>query len=413
MKKIILSLSLINMLFAVVLEDASKINRTDPTSPDYILSFHNNIKESLKSCVDIKVANSVGSGVIISKDGYIITNYHVLKDSDFNNIKVFLNKIEHKATFIAGDDDFDLAVIKIDGDNFNAIKFADSNDLLVGDVVFAIGNPLNLKETVTKGIISGLHKNLGIANIENHIQIDAAIYHGNSGGALVNSKGDLIGINTQGALDEAGGYSAQGFAIPSNIVKYVALQLINNKNVKKPKFGFKVCDLDGLLKEAYDDKNGILVEDVEEDSPIYKAGLRRGDIIFKIDDKIINNTLDAKNYTMSKEIGSIINIEYERKGIKNKINFTIEAEKIESEKIFGLYLNSTKNQNGVLIKKIFPDSSFNNNMLAKEDIIFAIEDDEIKTIKDFKRVMKKYKNKNILKIWAERNNSPFISVIIK
>lgn len=229
-------------------------------------------------------SSSLGSGVIISKDGYIVTNNHVVEESDEIIVSLIDNSKEFKAKVVGLDPKTDLAVIKIDAKDLQAIVFADSSYLLEGDVVFAIGNPFGVGGSVTKGIVSALNKSgMGLNQYENFIQTDASINPGNSGGALVDSRGALVGINSA-ILSRSGGNNGIGFAIPSNMVETIAKTLIEDGRVDRGYMGVSIGDLTSDLKEVYTNKEGALVLGTEENGPAAKAGIVRGDLIIKIDD---------------------------------------------------------------------------------------------------------------------------------
>lgn len=238
-------------------------------------------------------STSTGSGVIVSKDGYIVTNNHVISGAE--NLTVVLNqqKKEYKAKIIGTDPSTDLALIKIEAKDLPAITMANSDNLLVGDWVVAVGNPFNLTSTVTAGIVSAKGRNINIVQnqfpIESFIQTDAAINPGNSGGALVNIAGELVGINTA-IQSNTGSYSGYGFAIPSNIVSKVVKDFIEYGEVKRAFAGLDIADITGEKAESLKlEKDAVIVADLLEDGPAQKAGIKAGDIITKIDGKPVGS----------------------------------------------------------------------------------------------------------------------------
>ncbi len=234
--------------------------------------------------------SSTGSGVIVRKDGYIITNLHVVKDA--STIEVVLNnkKKNFKAKLIGTDPSTDLALLKIDADNLPAIVITNSDDLQVGEWVVAVGNPFNLTSTVTAGIVSAKGRNINIVNnqfpIESFIQTDAAINPGNSGGALVNLNGELVGINTA-IFSKTGSNAGYGFAIPSNIVSKAVKDLIDFGEIQRGFTGLETSDIDEKSEAQNKITEGALVVMVTEDGPAQKGGLKPGDVILKIQDKPI------------------------------------------------------------------------------------------------------------------------------
>ncbi len=247
----------------------------------------------------------VGSGVIISADGYIVTNYHVvqgMRGREVDEILVRLNDgTEYVATLIGSDSKTDVAILKIEANaSLPAVTLADSDLLRVGDIVFAIGNPRDLGLTATQGIVSALERNrggqiLGAGSYENFIQTDAAINLGNSGGALVDAWGRLVGINTA-IVSSSGGSIGLGFAIPVNMVLNVASNLIKSGEVPRGMLGLFPDDLNREMADAFglESTRGALVNQVQENSPASRGGIRHGDIILKIDEREIDSAAELR-----------------------------------------------------------------------------------------------------------------------
>jgi serine protease Do len=239
-------------------------------------------------------STSTGSGVIISSDGYILTNHHVIQNAF--KIEVTLSKLKQsfEAEIIGTDPSTDLAVLKIQADNLPAAKFENSDRLEIGDWVLAIGNPFNLESTVTAGIVSARSRHLNIVRsqfpIESFIQTDAAINPGNSGGALVNLEGNIVGINTA-IVTRTGTYAGYGFAIPSNIAGKVAEDLIEFGMVQRAFLEADVSELDAstVRKLKNETASGVIVDHVIPDGNADKAGLKKGDIIIQVNDRWISN----------------------------------------------------------------------------------------------------------------------------
>jgi len=240
--------------------------------------------------------HGMGSGVVVSPDGTILTNSHVVKDAD--DIKVTLSdKRSYKAKVVGADPESDIAVIKIDGKDLPIAKFGDSDKLRVGDIVLAIGNPFGLNQTVTSGIVSAKGRtNVGIIDYEDFLQTDAAINPGNSGGPLVNIKGEVVGLNTAIA-SRSGGYQGIGFAIPANSAKLIMDSLVKEGKVRRGLLGVNIQDLDQTLAKSFgrEDQSGALVSQVIEGSPAEKAGIKAGDIILKFNDAPISGASQLKN----------------------------------------------------------------------------------------------------------------------
>ncbi len=266
----------------------------------------------------------LGSGVIVTSDGYIITNSHVIKDAD--EIKVTLtDKKEYAGKVIGSDPKTEIAVVKIEAKDLPTVSWGNSDSLQVGEVVLAVGNPYGLNQTVTMGIVSALGRaNVGIADYEDFIQTDAAINPGNSGGALVNIKGELVGINTA-IYTTSGGYQGIGFAIPSNMVKSIMESLIKTGKVVRGWLGVTIQKVTPELAKQFDLKEeaGALVGDIMENSPAEKAGLQRGDIILEYDGKKIEEPYILRNMVANNLPGEVHTALVLRDGKTRKIAITI------------------------------------------------------------------------------------------
>lgn len=359
-----------------------------------------------------RVERSLGSGVIISKDGYIVTNNHVINNADEVIVTLPNDKNEYKAKIIGKDPRTDLAVIKIDAKNLKYVKFADSNDLKEGDIVFAIGNPFGVGETVTQGIVSALNKSgIGINDYENFIQTDAAINPGNSGGALIDTRGALVGINTA-IISQSGGNVGIGFAIPSNMVKKIVTQLVDKGEVERGYLGVSIQDVNEKLKDFYGIQDGALILAIEPDSPAHKAGLKKGDLIIEVNDKKINNSADLKNEIGSFSPGDKISITYLRD--KKRYTTTVELTKflderssinrgLGSEAFEGLEVSELSNELrsrykipksviGVIITGVKEGSNAFEAGFNEGDVITQVEQNQITNIKDLKEAIRKYGN---------------------
>jgi len=372
-----------------------------------------------------RVQRSLGSGVIISEDGYIVTNNHVINDADEVTVTLPGSEKEYKAKIIGKDPLTDLAVIKIEAKNLKPIKLGDSSKLKTGDIVFAIGNPFAIGETVTQGIVSGLNRsNVGINTYENFIQTDAAINPGNSGGALVDSRGALVGINSA-IITRSGGNNGIGFAIPVNMMKDVVKKLVEKGKIERGYLGVIIEDLKGSLKEVYKHKYGAVIVDVAKDSAAEKAGLKRGDLIIEVDGERVDDANELKTVIGSYVPGKKVKIKYER---NKKVYTAIVKLKERPESItggnesefYGIGLkelddkirrmyNIPKDVEGVLITEVKPDSKADKAGFKRGDIIEAIEEIDIKNIEDFKKAINKYKGPK--RVYVIRNGYPLILVL--
>ena len=348
--------------------------------------------------------SGLGSGVIIdNKKGYIITNNHVIAKA--KDIKVRLHDgREFKASLVGADPASDIAVIKISPDNLKSLKFANSENLRVGDFVVAIGNPFGIGQTVTSGIVSALGRSgLGIEAYENFIQTDASINPGNSGGALVNLKGELVGINTAIIGSKGGSGSVGiGLAIPVNMALDVTQQLLKYGKVRRGYLGVSAQDLTSDLSKAFgiSTKRGAIITRVQEGSPAYVAGIRVGDVVVKINNQIIENTSAMRNKIGLLKLNSIISMQINRKGeIFNKKVKILEK---KLSKKSGVKINSrldgirfseiTKNMSeygkitGIKITGIKKTSKAYSVGIRVNDIILSINNIPVQKIKDLEIV---------------------------
>jgi Do/DeqQ family serine protease len=265
---------------------------------------------------------SSGSGVIYSADGYVITNHHVVADAE--KIEVMHNKRNYPAQLIGTDPSTDLAVLKIEARNLPAIKIGSSASLNVGEWVLAVGNPFNLTSTVTAGIVSAKGREINILQsdfpIESFIQTDAAINPGNSGGALVNSKGELVGINTA-ILSKTGSYAGYGFAVPVDIVSKIADDIIEYGEVQKAFLGAEVVDVNQQIadKLGIEEITGVVINYIEKNGAAEKAGLAKGDIIVAVDRMPIDGKSTFEERISYHSPGDKIQLSYKR---NDKINTT-------------------------------------------------------------------------------------------
>jgi len=274
-----------------------------------------------------------GSGVIISKDGYIVTNNHVVGGATEKGITVTLtDKREFSARLVGTDPNTDIAVIKVDANDLPVISFGNSDDVQVGQWVLAVGNPLGLNYTVTAGIVSALGRNIGINadrsgyGIENFIQTDAAINPGNSGGALVDINGQLIGINSA-IKTNTGFYQGYGFAIPVNLVKSVVSDLIKTGKVSRGYIGIRISTVDETVAKGLgmDKAKGVLIQQVNKGSAGEEAGLKEGDVILSVDGKEVNEPNQLQTIVGSKHPGETVKLVVFRDGKTFDKEVTLKA----------------------------------------------------------------------------------------
>ncbi len=272
---------------------------------------------------------SLGSGVIVDAGGLIITNNHVVNKAD--EIKVLLSdKREFKAKLIGTDSKTDLAVLKVEADGLHTIPWGDSDTLEVGEFVLAVGNPFGLNQTVTMGIVSAVGRaSMGIAEYEDFIQTDAAINPGNSGGALVNTRGELVGINTA-IFSQSGGNMGIGFAVPSSMARSILEQLTKSGKVVRGWLGVSIQELSPELAQQFGitEPKGVLVSEVLDDSPAKRAGLERGDVIVEFEGRVVENPTQLRNAVAKTVIGKKASVRF----IRDKRAKTVDVTVVEQPK---------------------------------------------------------------------------------
>lgn len=358
-----------------------------------------------------EVRVGTGSGVIIKENGYIVTNSHVIKGAD--DIEVTLNDNRtFKASLIGTDPSTDIALLKIDEDELPFITFANSDEVLVGEWVLAVGNPFNLNATVTAGIVSAKGRNINILRdkyaIESFIQTDAAINPGNSGGALVNLNGELVGINTAIA-SPTGAYSGYGFAIPSNIVKKVLSDLEEFGVVQRGFIGVMIRSIDAdLAKEKELDVNeGVYVDSLVEDGAAAVAGLKTGDVILNVEGIAIKTSPELQEIIARHKPGDVVKITVDRKGkrkefdvvlrnkngterVINKVDIDvltklgIDIEDIDKDELKKLNISG-----GVKVTNIGSGKISKYTEMKKGFIITMIDKTPVNNTEDFQNIMNK------------------------
>lgn len=337
-----------------------------------------------------------GSGVIISPDGYIVTNNHVIDNA--SEIEVVLNNNQsYDAELVGTDPKTDIALLKIKSDSdLPYVPFADSNAIKVGEWVLAVGNPFNLTSTVTAGIVSAKARNLNEfdGNPQSFIQTDAAVNRGNSGGALVNANGELVGINTA-ISSQTGAFIGYSFAVPSNITRKVVEDILEFGNVQRAILGIQVLNSNSnQAKELGVDKiQGVYIADVEKGSGADLAGIKQGDIVKKLDEITITKFSDLSGYLSIKRPNEIVNVTIERKGIEKIIPVTLvklETYEIESLglEVKNLNKEELKNlgaKNGVIVTRPLTRDMTQYNLSGI--VITKINDQNIQDIDDVKTIM--------------------------
>jgi len=352
---------------------------------------------------------SSGSGVIVSKDGYIVTNNHVINGA--TEIEVVLNnKKSYKAQVIGKDPSTDIALIKVDAEELTSINWANSDDVNVGEWVLAVGNPFNLASTVTAGIVSAKGRNINILKdkgaIESFIQTDAAVNPGNSGGALVNLRGELVGINTAIATP-TGTYAGYSFAVPSNIVQKVIGDLREFGVVQRAYIGVFIKDINNELAEelGLEDLKGVYVQGLTEGGAADEAGIKEGDVITMINDVEVKTAPELQEEIAQYRPGDVINITLKRKGKLARVNMTLRNKSgntklvdkpslkvlnvlgIELEELSQSFKVNNRIGGGVKIKKINKGKVQDETVVKEGFVITKIDDVQIKNLDDFKSII--------------------------
>lgn len=362
-----------------------------------------------------------GSGVIISEDGYIVTNNHVIKDA--SEIEITLNnKKSYIAKLVGTDSKMDIALLKINADEkLPYTTFANSDAVKIGEWVLAVGNPYNLTSTVTAGIISAKARDLGTSGIQSFIQTDAAVNPGNSGGALVNTRGELIGINTM-ISSMTGSYVGYSFAVPSNIAKKIIEDIMEFGNVQRGILGVEGGELNSSASKelGVSETQGFYINKVTKQSGAEKAGLEKGDIIVKLDGQNIATYADLSGYINTKRPNDKVQVTYIRDG-KNRIIpvvlsknefFSTEFKGLELENIDASDKKKFHIDNGVKIKSITNENLRQYEEELKGNIILSIDNVKIKDIETASKLLNNKEESQSIRIEMINKNGETIRIII-
>ena len=387
---------------------------------------------------------SAGSGVIIGSSGHILTNNHVVENASQITVTLFDSR-EYPAKVIGADPKTDLAVIKIEAENLPSLKWADYDNLQVGDLVLAVGSPFGLSSTVTLGIISALGRgNVGIADYEDFVQTDAAINPGNSGGALVNVNGELIGINTA-IFSRTGGSEGIGFAIPSSIALDVVEALMKTGKVVRGWMGIAIQEITPALAKSFklpeQRKTGVLISDVNEQGPSASAGLKRGDVIIGFDDKEIRNVSQLRNMVARTIVGRTAKVKVLREGQEQVVAVRVgerppdemlarkeplpsqqETVKPPDNVLAALrvqsldtatmsQLNLPAKTSGVVINHVEGGSAAEAAGLQRGDVIQEINHEVVKSLEEYQKVSAGIKKEEMVVLLLSRQgNNLFVAV---
>ncbi len=424
--------AVVNISTVKVVETSKKLKKFFSPFHRDDMPFDNFFKEFFGDIPQKRKAHSLGSGFILSEDGYIVTNNHVIKEAE--KIKVVLQGGEksYPAEVVGKDPETDLALLKIDaGKDLPVLKFGDSQDMEIGEWVVAIGNPFGLDHTVTAGIISARGRVIGAGPYDNFLQTDASINPGNSGGPLLNMDGKVIGINT--AIVASG--QGIGFAIPSNLAKDVIKQIKEYGQVKRGWLGVTIQDIDKNTAKALGlpEPKGALVASVRSGEPAAKAGIKVGDVILSVDGQDIDDAGDLTRTIGRISPGKTISMSIWRKGNRKEIQVTLgerssqiaqaEVEKQQSESgLLGMQLRPVRDQEaealglsstkGLLVvdvKEMSPAAEAN---MRRGDIVLEANGKSVNSVADIRKIIKDdSKGKGVVLLFIKRKSQTLFRTI--
>jgi serine protease Do len=401
---------------------------------DLFRQFFGNSGHQRREAPEQQRQEGLGSGVIMTADGYILTNNHVVDGA--TTVRVTLgDKREFKAKVIGSDPNSDVAVLKIDATNLPTVTLADSSQVQVGDYALAIGDPFGVGQTVTMGIISATGRShLGIEDYEDFIQTDAPINPGNSGGALVNDRGQLIGINTAILSHGSSGNQGIGFAIPVNMVRNVMDQLVRNGKVTRAYLGIVPQDVTPSIAKAFGvtEMRGALVGGVTDNSPAQKAGLQKGDIILELNGKQVTDSNGLRMAISMSPPDSNVNLKVSRDGALRNVEVRLtelpteraQAKAVESDKNTALSGVSVENLDresahelglpasvqGVVVTKVSPSSEAASAGLRSGDVIQEVNRKPVKNTSDFERALGGGVKDETLLLVNRKGNTMYLAV---
>ena len=362
-----------------------------------------------------------GSGVIISEDGYIVTNNHVVKDA--SEIEITLNnKKSYTAKLIGTDSKMDIALLKINADEkLPYTAFANSDNVKIGEWVLAVGNPYNLTSTVTAGIVSAKARNLDTSGIQSFIQTDAAVNPGNSGGALVNTRGELIGINTM-ISSMTGSYVGYSFAVPSNIARKIIEDIMEFGNVQRGILGVEGGELNSTASKelGVSQTQGFYISKVSKNSGAEKAGLTKGDIIVKLDDQNIATYADLSGYINTKRPNDVVKVTYMKDGQTRTVPVTLSKNEFFSTEFKGIELENIDAADkkkfridyGVKIKNITNDNLMQYQNELQGNIILSIDNVKATNVETVSKLLSKKDEGQSVRIEMINRNGEIFRIII-
>ncbi len=401
-----------------------------PNVPEEFKPFFDRFFDDNQPNRQYRQAPSFGSGFILSDDGYIMTNNHVISNADEITI-TFSDQTELKAELIGSDKRSDLALLKVDANKLPIVSIGTSENLKIGEWVLAIGSPFGFDHTVTAGIVSAKKRNLPNESYVPYIQTDVAINPGNSGGPLFNLDGDVVGVNAQ-IYTRSGGFMGVSFAIPAETLSNVYNQLKNEGKVRRGWLGVYIQEVDKDLALSFglDKPRGAVVAKILDKSPAQKYGLKQGDVIIKYDGKDINKSKDLPLLVGSTPVNKMVTMQLLRN--KKIVNKSIKIEelpeedkiasmtekKIEKTMMAGISVSNISEQTkkglniygGVRVDKL-SDSQINNSKLEINDIITKINNDSVLDVNDFNKKLQSIKNNTMASLLVYRNSNPIYMAI--
>lgn len=374
----------------------------------------------------------LGSGVVITADGYILTNNHVIEGADDVRVSIGESNKRYEAKVVGRDALSDIAVLKIEASGLSPATFGDSSQLLVGDVVLAIGNPFGVGQSVSRGIVSALSRGVGFGPFEDFIQTDAAINPGNSGGALIDTEGRVVGINTA-ILSRTGGFNGVGFAIPINFVRNIAEQIVNTGRVERGMLGVRAQDLDEELGAQFGTERGALITEVDSGTPAEKAGIKSGDVITKVNDVVIRDFRHLLLTVSQIAPGTQVTVEYFRDGKPQRANVTLArrddsaiagtdpASKSDEGVLNGVTVGDITPQirqqlripdriRGAIITEIEPDSPSARQGLREGDVILELDRRPVRDAESAVKLSEEIKGPKVMVLVFRNGRNQFLVI---
>jgi len=376
--------------------------------------------------------HSLGTGFVISADGYIVTNNHVVEGADEVVVKM-RDGSEQEAKIVGTDAKLDVALLKVKAKGLKTVQMGNSDGLRVGDWVVAIGNPFGLEQTVTAGIVSAKGRVIGSGPYDDFIQTDAAINPGNSGGPLFNVKGEVVGINTA-IYSRSGGNNGIGFAIPINLAKSVLDELREKGHVTRARLGVQISDIDKETMKALDlpNRDGALVPQVEAGSAADKAGVRAGDVIVALDGEPIRHAHELPIRVARHTPGDKVTLRVIRDGKTKDIVVTVEA--MPEENVASAHAEGKSDQvrlgigiaeltpdlrqslgirvkDGILVQQVVPGSPADRAGLEKGDAIYRVNGEPVTGVKEFQKMAKSFQHGDVLRIMLDRHGDQVFKLL--